>query len=74
MGSFLLNQFETGALRKTEHTHTHTPITPHIAMNFSREPRQRFPTYIMKHDTVDGRNPAPPKKPWNCDSPVNTNK
>ena len=24
--------------------------------------------------TVDGRNPAPPKKPWNDDSPVNTNK
>ena len=23
--------------------------------------------------TVDGRNPAPPKKPWNDDSPVNTN-
>ena len=26
------------------------------------------------HHTVDGRNPAPPKKPWNRDSPVNTNK
>ena len=24
--------------------------------------------------TVDGRNPAPPKKPWKDDSPVNTNK
>ena len=24
--------------------------------------------------TTDGRNPAPPKKPWNVDSPVNTNK
>ena len=24
--------------------------------------------------TVDGRNPTPPKKPWNDDSPVNTNK
>ena len=24
--------------------------------------------------TVDGRNPAPPKKPCNDDSPVNTNK
>ena len=24
--------------------------------------------------TVDGRNPAPPKKPWNDDSPVNTHK
>ena len=24
--------------------------------------------------TVDGRNPAPPMKPWNDDSPVNTNK
>ena len=24
--------------------------------------------------TVDGRNPAPPKKPWNVDSPGNTNK
>ena len=24
--------------------------------------------------TVDRRNPAPPKKPWNDDSPVNTNK
>ena len=23
--------------------------------------------------TVDGRNPAPPKKPWNGDSPVNAN-
>ena len=23
--------------------------------------------------TVDGRNPAPPKKPWNDDSPANTN-
>ena len=23
--------------------------------------------------TVDGRNPAPPKKPWNADSPVSTN-
>ena len=23
--------------------------------------------------SVDGRNPAPPKKPWNVDSPVNTN-
>ena len=25
-------------------------------------------------DTVDGQNPAPPKKPWNDDSSVNTNK
>ena len=25
-------------------------------------------------ETVDGRNPAPPKKPWNDDSPANTNK
>ena len=25
-------------------------------------------------DTVDGRNPAPPKKPWKDDSLVNTNK
>ena len=24
--------------------------------------------------TVDGRNPAPPKKPWNDESPVNANK
>ena len=24
--------------------------------------------------TVGGRNPAPPKKPWNDDSPVNANK
>ena len=24
--------------------------------------------------TVDGRNPAPPKKPWNDESNVNTNK
>ena len=24
--------------------------------------------------TVDGRNPAPPKKPWDDDSSVNTNK
>ena len=24
-------------------------------------------------DTVDGRNPAPPKRPWRDDSPVNTN-
>ena len=24
--------------------------------------------------TVDGQDPAPPKKPWNDDSPVNTNK
>ena len=24
--------------------------------------------------TMDGRNPAPPKKPWNDDSPANTNK
>ena len=22
---------------------------------------------------MDGRNPAPPKKPWNDDSPANTN-
>ena len=29
---------------------------------------------IVCRDTVDGRNPAPPKKPWNDDSPVNTNK
>ena len=29
---------------------------------------------IRKWDsTVDGRNPAPPKKPWNDESPVNTN-
>ena len=27
-----------------------------------------------KRHTVDGRNPAPPKKPWNDDSPANTNK
>ena len=30
-------------------------------------------TCLSDH-TVDGRNPAPPKKPWNEDSPVNTNK
>ena len=26
-----------------------------------------------EHHIVDGRNPAPPKKPWNDDSLVNTN-
>ena len=25
------------------------------------------------YGTVDGQNPAPPKKPWNVDSPVNSN-
>ena len=25
-------------------------------------------------NTVGGQNPAPPKKPWNDDSPVNTSK
>ena len=30
-------------------------------------------TSLELSDTVDGRNPAPPKKPWNADSPVNTN-
>ena len=29
---------------------------------------------ILTYHTVDGRNPAPPKKPCNDDSPVNTNK
>ena len=29
--------------------------------------------YESLFNTVDGRNPAPPKKPWNDDSPVNTN-
>ena len=31
-----------------------------------------FPASVNVH-TVDGRNPAPPKKPWNDDSLVNTN-
>ena len=29
---------------------------------------------VFRENTVDGRNPAPPKKPWNDNSPVNTNK
>ena len=29
---------------------------------------------LTSDPTVDGQNPAPPKKPWNNDSPVNTNK
>ena len=29
---------------------------------------------MLEGHTVDGRNPAPPEKPWNDDSPVNTNK
>ena len=27
---------------------------------------------VFRH-TVDGQNPAPPKKPWNDDSPIPTN-
>ena len=32
------------------------------------------PGFIPSFPTVDGRNPAPPKKPWNHDSLVNTKK
>ena len=35
--------------------------------------KQIAATFPSQH-TVDGRNPAPPKKPRNDDSPVNTNK
>ena len=31
------------------------------------------PAIVLLFDTVDGRNLAPPNKPWNDDSPVNTN-
>ena len=38
-------------------------------------PRGHFGYIFLSHShTVDGRNPAPPKKPWNHDSPVHTNK
>ena len=30
--------------------------------------------YCQQLNTVDGQSPAPPKKPWNDDSPANTNK
>ena len=30
--------------------------------------------YNLPVTTVEGRNPAPPKKPWNDDSPVTINK
>ena len=30
--------------------------------------------FLSHSHTVDGRNPAPPKKPWNDDPPANTNK
>ena len=33
-----------------------------------------IPDVEKRGNTVDGRNFAPPKKPWNDDSPVNTNK
>ena len=28
---------------------------------------------LIRRHTVDGRNPAPPQRPWKVDSPVNTN-
>ena len=49
---------------------------------FCLKDRRRFLVYQVvcslfqqkRTPTVDGRNPAPPKTPWNDDSPVNTNK
>ena len=42
-------------------------------------PARRIPNLLWKErqkgvPTVDGRNPAPPKKPWGDAAPVNTNK
>ena len=38
-------------------------------------PFSRATVYVTtRTPTVDGRNFAPPNKPWNDDSPVNTNK
>ena len=53
------------------------PKLPHLAREFDREPPKRLVEShlsLLKFTTVDGRNPAPPKKPWNDDSLVHTNK
>ena len=34
---------------------------------------ERMEMEVSPRTTVDGRNPAPPNKPWHDDSPVNTN-
>ena len=52
------------------------PITTeHICSPFSRVAFFIFASGSRGNHppTVDGRNPAPPKKPWNDDSPVKTN-
>ena len=42
---------------------------------FTEKPKGELPFLggPLNKDTVDGRNPAPPKKPRNDDSPVDTN-
>ena len=45
--------------------------------DIAAEPQQSALERSTKHgfsNTVDGQNPAPPKKPWNDDSSVNTHK
>ena len=46
-------------------------------LNHNKQNVKCFPTTMKitcKDHRLDGRNPAPPKKPWNDDSPVSTNK
>ena len=60
--------------------HRYDPIPPRVLM--SRMPVEllvvsschQIALLVALCLTVDGRNPAPPKNPWNDDSSVNTNK
>ena len=62
---------------------THRPKKPNVACQNRLVPSlwedsctcaMIVPAAKSKILTVDGRNPAPPKKPWNDGSPVNPNK